>query len=151
MKVSIPLLCGLGLLPTTRRNVTSTQVQLELGGKVSNTTVIYGPQDHRYAEATARWSSFAMPHVQVVVEPTQESDVSTIVEYCNENNIDFLAINRGHGHSASLGTFNGIQINVGKLDNIDIQPGGNSVWFGGGVFGGLVSKTLWENDYVATT
>lgn len=99
MKVSVPLLCGLGLLrtfaasasipryfekhPTTRRNVTSSQVQLELGGKVSNTTVIYGPEDPRYAEATARWSSFAMPHVQVVVEPTQESDVSTIVSTMN--------------------------------------------------------------------
>lgn len=95
MKVFVPLLCGLGLLrtfvasasipryfekfPTTRRNVTSTQVQLELGGKVSNTTVIYGPEDDRYAEATARWSSFALPHVQVVIEPTQESDISTIV------------------------------------------------------------------------
>lgn len=99
MKVSASLLCGLGLLqsfvasasipryfekyPTTRRNVTSAQVQMELGGKVSNATVIFGPEDPRYAEATARWSSFAMPHIQVVVEPSQESDVSTIVSTMN--------------------------------------------------------------------
>lgn len=72
------------------------------------------------------------------------------VKYCNENSIDFLAINRGHGHSASLGTFNGIQINVGQLDSIDIQPSGDSVWFGGGVFGGPVSRYLWDHGYVTT-
>lgn len=73
------------------------------------------------------------------------------VEYCNANSIDFLAINGGHGLSATLGTFNGIQINMRQLDNIDIQPSNKSAWFGGGTIVGQVIQTLWDKGFVTTT
>jgi hypothetical protein len=69
--------------PITRRNLSSTQVQQELGSQVSNTTVIFGPGDSRYAAATARWNDFAVPQIQVVIEPGEESDVPTIVSVTN--------------------------------------------------------------------
>lgn len=65
--------------PTTRYQLNATQVQRELGNQISNTTVIFGPDDSRYNESTARWSIFAKPRIQIVVEPGQASDVSQIV------------------------------------------------------------------------
>ena len=64
---------------TTRHQLNATLVQRELGNQVSNATVIFGPADSRYKNSTARWSIYAKPRIQVVVEPGQASDVSTIV------------------------------------------------------------------------
>ncbi|KAL8780238.1 MAG: hypothetical protein Q9213_006560 [Squamulea squamosa] len=136
---------------TTRRQLNATQVQRELGKQISNTTVIFGPDDSRYNESTARWNIYAKPRIQVVVEPGQASDVSTIVGYCNENSIEFLAINRGHGSTSSLGYFNGIQISMASLTNITIRPSGESAWFGGGVYDGQATRYLWDQGYVTTT
>ncbi|KAL9004071.1 MAG: hypothetical protein Q9188_003106, partial [Gyalolechia gomerana] len=137
--------------PTTRRQLNATQVQRELGSQISNTTIIFGPDDNRYNESTERWNIFAAPRIQLVIEPGQESDVSTIVDYCNENSIEFLAINRGHGSTSSLGSFNGMQINMANLRHITIQSSGDSAWFGGGVYDGQVVKYLWDHGYATTT
>ncbi|KAI8931401.1 hypothetical protein NX059_011731 [Plenodomus lindquistii] len=64
--------------PITRANLDSNQVQRELGRQLSPTTVIFGPKDTRFNDATARWNTFAVPHPQVIIEPGQESDVSII-------------------------------------------------------------------------
>lgn len=66
-------------LPITRRQLSSMQVQQELGGQLSNTTAIFGPGDSRFNESTARWNTFAEPQFQLVVEPGMESDIPTIV------------------------------------------------------------------------
>ena len=63
----------------TRRDLTSAQVQQELGDQVSNTTSVFGPDDSRYPEITSRWTDFSKPQIQVVIEPVTESDVAVIV------------------------------------------------------------------------
>lgn len=63
----------------TRRSLTSHQVQSELGVQVSNTTIIFGPGDDRFDEATSRWTGFSKPDIKVVVEPGRESDMAIIV------------------------------------------------------------------------
>ena len=73
------------------------------------------------------------------------------VQYCHDNSIEFLTYNRGHGSPVSLIPFNGIQINMVNLQNITIQPGGETAWFQGGVYDGPVSSYLWDQGYVATT
>ena len=73
------------------------------------------------------------------------------VKYCNENSIEYLTYNRGHGSPSSLTSFNGIEINMINLRNITIQPSGESAWFGGGAYDGQVSEYLWDKGYVATT
>ncbi|KAL8920784.1 MAG: hypothetical protein Q9172_004355 [Xanthocarpia lactea] len=137
--------------PTTRRQLNTTQIQRELGSQVSNTTVIYGAEDSRYKNSTARWSDYARPRIQIVIEPGLVSDITYIVEYCNANSIEFLAINCGHGSTASLGSFNGIQINLTPFRDITIQPSGESAWFGGGVYDGQATRYLWDQGYVTTT
>ncbi|GKT90211.1 FAD binding domain-containing protein [Colletotrichum tofieldiae] len=136
---------------TTRRDLNSTQIQHELGGQVSNTTLIFGPDDDRFYNATSRWSDFSRPNVQVVIEPGSESDVAKIVQYCNANSVDFLARSGGHGLTASLGAFNGIQISMQKLNTITIQPCRKSAWLGGGALVGQVIHHLWDRGFVTTT
>ncbi|KAI2779941.1 FAD-binding domain-containing protein [Daldinia loculata] len=167
MKKFVSLVCSLALFGTlatgasipryfqpsafTRRQLNATQVQQELGSELSNTTSIFGPDDDRFTEATTRWNIFAVPKIQVVIEPGEESDISTIVTYCNENSLDFLTVNRAHGDTQSLGSFNGVQINMKNLRNIDIQPSGKSAWFQGGVYDGQATTYLWDRGYVTTT
>ncbi|KFY07455.1 hypothetical protein V492_07117 [Pseudogymnoascus sp. VKM F-4246] len=136
---------------TTPNNLNTTEVQRELGHQVSSTTAIFGPSDSRFDIATSRWTTYGKPQIQVVIEPGQESDVSTIVKYCNENSIDFLALNGGHGFTHSLRSFNGIQINLVNLQKITIEPSGKTAWFGGGLVTGQVTSYLWDQGYVTTT
>lgn len=101
MKIFVSLACSIAIFhtfaaaasiprhferfPTTPRKLQIAKVQRELGSRVSNTTVIFGPDDGRFSAATARWNDFAPPHIQLVIEPGRESDVSTIVrgmEHC---------------------------------------------------------------------
>ena len=64
---------------STRHDLTSTQVQKELGGKISKAAVIFGPDDGRFKDITSRWTEYSKPHIQVVIEPGTESDVAKIV------------------------------------------------------------------------
>lgn len=68
-----------GKTPMTRRDLNSTQIQRELGSLVSNQTIIFGPYDSRYVNATARWNDFSPPEVEIVIESGIESDVASIV------------------------------------------------------------------------
>lgn len=62
-----------------------------------------------------------------------------------------MALNGGHGSTYSLGTFNGIQINLVNLQKITIQPNRKTAWFEGGVIDGTVTSYLWDRGYVTTT
>ncbi|KDN59786.1 hypothetical protein CSUB01_10237 [Colletotrichum sublineola] len=135
---------------TTRKQLDTNQARAELGGRLSKEAVIFGPEDPRFHNATSKWNSMLVPQVKVVVFPGRESDVSKIVEYCNDNSINFLAMNRRHGWTQSLGSFNGVQINMASLASIKTQPSGKSAWFDGGAYGGQVMRYLWDRGYVTT-
>ncbi|KAI0382391.1 hypothetical protein F5Y04DRAFT_45577 [Hypomontagnella monticulosa] len=135
----------------TRRDLSVTQVQQELGPQLSNGSLLFGPSDPRWYAAIERYSTHAIPDVEIVVQPATEKDVSTIVKYCNDNSIEFLAVNRGHSRSYSVAAFKGMQIDMAGLLDITIQPDGKSAWFQGGTYDGQVMEYLWERGYVATT
>ncbi|KAG9234591.1 hypothetical protein BJ875DRAFT_509324 [Amylocarpus encephaloides] len=163
MKSVISLVCSLAIFQTVGAgnsipryfhpapNLSSRQIQRELGRQLSKTTSILGQNDNRFENSIVRWDVVAVPRIQVVIEPGQESDIPKIVKYCNRNNVDFLTYNRGHGFPISLGSFNGIQINMVNLNHISVKPGGKSAWFGGGAYDGQVSRYLWDQGYVTTT
>ncbi|KAK8070920.1 FAD-binding domain-containing protein [Apiospora hydei] len=138
--------------PFTRRDVPVAQIQRELGSLLSKGTVIIRPSDAGWADATERWNTATEPRgLELVVRPAQESDVSTIVKYCNRNSIEFLATNRGHGASEAVATLKGITIDMTGLTSIKIQPGGKSALIQGGQYIGDVVRTLWAAGYVTST
>ncbi|KAI1377706.1 FAD binding domain-containing protein [Hypoxylon crocopeplum] len=137
--------------PYTRRDLSVPEIQQELGKLLSNGSLIFGPSDPAWKNATERWNTYLKPDIEVVVEPAQESDISTIVKYCNQNSIDFLAYNRGHGSTTTLSSFKGMQIDLSQLSAVTIQPDGKSVWLQGGAWGRNVINTLWDQGYVTST
>lgn len=63
----------------TRRHLTATQVQQDLGSQMSIGTLIFGASDVQYANATERWQSWELPTIEVIVQVAQESDIGKIV------------------------------------------------------------------------
>lgn len=52
--------------------------------------------------------------------------------------------------TSTLGSFDGIEINLSSLGNIEIQPDGETAWFQGGTYDGQVIDYLWDRGYVAS-
>ncbi|KAI1432414.1 FAD-binding domain-containing protein [Xylaria sp. CBS 124048] len=137
--------------PTTRLRLTSAQVQKELGPVVSKETVIFGPDSTLYPNATSRWVTYVRPDIKVVVQPAKESDVATIVKYCNANSIDFLARNRGHGLTTSLNAFSGMEIDLSLLRGATVNKEKQTALLLGGSYAGPTIQTLWDQGYVTST
>lgn len=86
--------------------------------------------------------SFAAYRLLIAIDSSQ-------VKYANSNSIGFLAKNRGHGSTKTLGQLkNGIEINIRVLDQIIISADGTSAFMGGGVYDDQVMRTLWNAGYV---
>lgn len=135
----------------SRANISATSVAAELGSQISVGSLIFGPDDPRWAAATERYDTLSRPDVQVVVEPANESDIAKIVTYCNDNNFEFLVRSRGHGITTSLNAFSGIEINVVQLTDMTIQPDGETALLQAGAYAGDIVPKLWDAGYVTTT
>ncbi|KAB5575384.1 FAD binding domain-containing protein [Coniochaeta sp. 2T2.1] len=143
--------CPDSLCLGTRAHLTAHQIAAELGPLISTVAQIFGPTDARWENATERFQTYKAPRFTAVVEPATEADVATIVKYANRNSLPFLAVNRAHGHTSTLGKFNGLQINLAGLRNIIVAKDGKSALMQGGVYVDQVVSTLWDAGYVANT
>lgn len=71
------------------------------------------------------------------------------MKYANNLGLPFLAVNRGHGSTETLGKLkNGIEINLRTLDKIRINTDGKSATMQGGVYDDQVISSLWDAGYV---
>ena len=136
---------------STPVNLTSAEVALQLGPQLSQDASISAEDDPRFANATSRWQSYSPPNVSVVVEVGTEEDVATTVRFANQIGVPFLAINRGHGTTATLGRLqHGIEIWLNQLDDVEIFANTSTALFQGGVWVEQVMETLWEAGYVTS-
>ena len=74
-----PQPCLDGLCSVTRLNITSQQVARELGPLLSHNSSIFGPDDPRFANTTARYQAYQPPTIKMVVQPGCEADIPKIV------------------------------------------------------------------------
>ncbi|GAP88217.1 putative FAD binding domain-containing protein [Rosellinia necatrix] len=137
--------------PSSPHNISVPAIQKELGHLLSKGSVIFGPSDPRWHNTTDGFQELSPPDVEIVVQPGKESDISKIVKYCNEKSIKYLALNRKHGWSSTLGGFKGMQIDMTSLSSLTIQPDNKSAIIQGGAYLGEVIDTLWDAGYVAVT
>ncbi|KAI1812660.1 hypothetical protein GGS20DRAFT_599881 [Poronia punctata] len=135
----------------TRREIPLSAIQNELGPKLSPNSLLSFPTDPSFSNLTFRWNTLAPPDVQVVVQPAQESDVATIVKYCNQNSLEFLVVNTGHGFTTTLGRFKGVQIDMKQLRDITIANDGKYALCQGGAYNNDIVPKLWDNGYVTST
>ncbi|CAJ2508335.1 Uu.00g133610.m01.CDS01 [Anthostomella pinea] len=142
--------CLNGVCNISRKDLPVEQIASELGPQLSSTSNIFGPDDARWTNATERFQALVRPDVQLVVQPGQESDVPTIVQYANDNSIAFMATNRRHALTLSIGTFSGIEIDLSLLRNVTLNAE-SSATLQGGAYDEAVWSTLWNEGYITTT
>lgn len=70
------------------------------------------------------------------------------MQYANQNDIDFYAVNRGHALTTTVGTFNGIEIDLRALNKIEIHPEKLTATFQAGVYGQNVLDSMADAGYV---
>jgi len=63
----------------TRRDLSVTKVQMELGPLLSRKSAIFGPSDPRWANETVRFNAAAIPDIKLVVQPAKEAEIPAIV------------------------------------------------------------------------
>ncbi|KAJ5415214.1 hypothetical protein N7465_003909 [Penicillium sp. CMV-2018d] len=132
--------------------LTPATISTKLGPKLSTNSSIFAQNDPRWLNATERWQASYQPGFLVVVEPSRESDIPIIVKFANSHGIPFLAVNRSHGSTMTLGRLkNGIEISMAQLTDIKIADDEASAFFGGGVWDGQVIDALWEEGFVTGT
>ncbi|KAI1767910.1 FAD-binding domain-containing protein [Hypoxylon sp. FL1150] len=131
----------------TCRQPSTFEIAQKLGAIISSNSSIFSTAHPPWSEVTKRWNTLITPDIEVVVQPTKESDIPKIVEYCNDNDIKFLTVNSGHGLTTSLNKFRGVQIDMKKLTAITINSDGKSALFQAGVSIQDVITTLWDQGY----
>lgn len=63
----------------SRDNITASTVDIELGPQLSRGSLIFGPDNSLWYNATSRWNTLDTPDVRVVVQPAAECDIAKIV------------------------------------------------------------------------
>lgn len=63
----------------TRHNISASTVATELAPQLSDGSLVFGPDNSLWANATWRWNTLVNPDVQVIVQPAAESDIAKIV------------------------------------------------------------------------
>ncbi|TVY43681.1 FAD-linked oxidoreductase [Lachnellula subtilissima] len=96
--------------------------------------------------AAPRWSEFDAPDPGLVVNVATESDVLITVQYCNENNITFLAQNGGHGWGQTfhLG-LEGLLINLSGLNSTTFNADKTEATIQGGALVRSVVDAAYSN------
>ncbi|KAI0197904.1 hypothetical protein F4808DRAFT_473476 [Astrocystis sublimbata] len=136
--------------PASPRALSSFNITSTLGPKLSAGSTILFPSNPQFSNLTSRWNTLEPPHIEVVVQPAQESDVATIVKYCHRNSLPFMAVNTGHGFTLTLGKFKGLQIDLKQLRGATIADDKKTALLQGGTFNGEVVPALWDAGYVTS-
>ncbi|KAF2141761.1 uncharacterized protein K452DRAFT_298427 [Aplosporella prunicola CBS 121167] len=130
----------------------SANIARQLGPQLSSRASVFGKDDPKFANATARWQSYQPPDIGVVVQVGTEEDVATTVKFANQVGVPFLAVNRGHGIAASQSKLRrGIEIWLEQLDDFEIFPNTSSAFLQGGVWAEQIQQPLWDAGYVIST
>ncbi|KAL8990450.1 MAG: hypothetical protein Q9177_000900 [Variospora cf. flavescens] len=141
----LPYIFDRAVNDTTSLAPTPQNFQRQLGPLLARGASIYFPGSPKFQIASSRWSSFEAPNIAVVVEPANARDVATTVSFANKFGIPYLAVNKGHGSTSTLGAVkNGIEIHVRSLNSVTVNADGKSASLGGGIYNQELIDNLWS-------
>ncbi|KAF1982024.1 Glucooligosaccharide oxidase [Aulographum hederae CBS 113979] len=110
---------GLASLLTSQLSIHS-----ELGPKLSNNASIYVRGDPQFPVYIKRWTDVGAPNIEAIVD---------WVRYANMQSRPFIARTGGHGSVQSLaGLKDGIQIDMHRMDKVEVSQDGKTAMVGGG-------------------
>lgn len=107
--------------------------------------VILPDQTDDYKTAIARWSMAASKPAGVVVQPTTPQEVSKVVKYASENNIEVAVKGGGHSTAGASSTDGGLLIYLQSMRKVTVEdwpaePGQKVFRIGGGASWGDVDN-----------
>ncbi|KAK5112179.1 hypothetical protein LTR85_011612 [Meristemomyces frigidus] len=92
------------------------------------------------------------PSFTAIVEVATEEDIQQAINYANRCDIAFLAVAGGHGWQSTINNANGgIQIDMRKMQQIELNSNGTVVLIGGGVLQRHLTQTLYRLGKQAVT
>ncbi|KAJ7162313.1 FAD binding domain-containing protein [Mycena filopes] len=116
----------------------------QLGPRLSHGAAIYLEGSDEFEKETIRWQLFAPPHFRVAVVVAEEEDVQLTVALANAFGLPWLAVSGHHGAIGSLAKMkNGVQISLTQLNEISVDPDGQTANIGGGALSKNVTDALW--------
>ncbi|CAG9948945.1 unnamed protein product [Clonostachys rosea f. rosea IK726] len=111
----------------------SLQIAADLKPRLSPGAGVVLADDEEFATLVSRWREYHAPTVAAVVQVTTESDIQQTVRYANEKNIAFFGRAGGHGATEALAkAHDAIQVDLRKLNHIEIAEDGKTAKIGGG-------------------
>lgn len=128
----------------TRRKIRENDIQA-LGSLLEGTSakLILPDNSDEYKAAIARWSMAASKPAGLVVQPSNPQEVSTVVEYANQNNIELAVKGGGHSTAGASSTEGGLLIYLQSMRQVSVEdwptePGQKVFRIGGGASWGDV-------------
>ncbi|MQA75408.1 MAG: FAD-binding protein, partial [Solirubrobacterales bacterium] len=106
---------------------------------------LIGPEDADYEEARRVYNAMADKRPALIARAAGADDVAAAIGFARDHGL-LLAI-RGGGHNgAGLGTCDdGVVVDLGALDEVEVDPGARSVRVGGGATWGQVDNATYEH------
>jgi FAD/FMN-containing dehydrogenase len=103
---------------TPRSKVTSTDIDAIKALLSSTSAALFTPQDAGYDATIKRWSMAASKPAGLSVQPTSAHEVSLVVRYAAEHNLDIAVKGGGHSTAGVSSTDGGVLLDMEKMRGV---------------------------------
>jgi len=124
---------------------TSDDILISLRERISGDVI--GPDDPAYDGARqVLYGVHARP--VAIAEVADAADVATVVRFAAERGLELAVRSGGHSGAGHGTTDGGIVLDLGRLEEIDLDVAGKTVWAGTGLTAGELGSVLQEHGLV---
>lgn len=106
---------------------------------------VCAPSDEGYAGAIERWSKAAEKHAGVAILPTTSEEVAIAVKYASQQGIDLSVKGGGHSTSGASSTEGGLCINLGRMQNVEVDTEKQQLHIQGGALWKHSDAAAWKH------
>ncbi len=131
--------------PTQKGLATPTHITDVTSLLSSTSTEIRDPSHPRYGASIQRWSRAAEKPAGLALVPTTAHEVSLVVKYATENNLDLAIRGGGHSTAGASSTNGGLLIDLSRMSSVRVDSDKNLLYVGGGATWGQVDNEAWKH------
>ena len=107
--------------PSPKRRTIIPKDASKLSSLLSSTNAaIIEPGNSAYNASIARWSMAASKPAGIVIQPTSNAEISIVLKYVSENNVDLAVRGGGHSTAGASSTDGGLLVDLSKMRGVDV-------------------------------
>lgn len=106
------------------------------------------PGDKRYGDATELWNGAVERYPATVIQCESAQDVVAVVETVTEHDVPFSVKSGGHMTTGHALVDDGVVIDLGPMNGVDVDPDAGTVTAGGGATWDVVNESALEYGLV---